>query len=115
MATANKKKVSSKSVSKLQPKKVVKRKFTRFVPELPTTALIVSGTEGSRWKDPLPCLVLEESYGGCRLVALKNKLLTKGAALVFKVGNLSEMPGQIKWIKIHADEFCSFGVEYSAK
>lgn len=89
----------------------VKRKHMRYSPA-PTVALLMTDAHGKYLKVPVPCLVIEESYGGCGLVAPLNPLIEKDSVLIVRVGNLPDMPAQIRWVKIFDKRICYFGIEY---
>lgn len=96
------------------PKQIIKRKHIRFTPDPPTTALIMTDEDGKFLKTPIPCIVIEESYGGCGLVAPTNPLIEKDSTLLIRVGNLPDMLSQIRWVKIFDSKVCYFGIQYKA-
>lgn len=89
-----------------------RRKHIRFSPDPPCTALVLTDGKGKALKNPLPCVVVEESATGCGLVSAMNPLFVKDTILVVQVGQLSEMPSLIRWVKTFDDRICYFGLEY---
>ena len=89
-----------------------KRKHIRFAPG-PMVAYLMTDADGKYLKVPVPCLVIEESYGGCGLIAPLNSSIEKDAVLVFRVGQLADMPAQIRWVKTYDKKICYFGIEYT--
>jgi hypothetical protein len=89
-----------------------RRKFTRFAPDPGAIALICSNTYGRTINPPLPCLIVEEAYGGVGLVAIADPMIRKNAILEFQVGKLPKMKGEIRWVKMIEDKLAYFGVNY---
>jgi hypothetical protein len=89
-----------------------RRKFTRYAADPGDFALILSDNKGQKLPAPIPCLIVEESYGGCGLVTTKIDLIKKGAQLELQVGKLAKMRGEIRWTRILENKILYFGVAY---
>lgn len=95
-----------------QKKTPTKRQFTRYLPDPGSIALILTDGKGKKLEAPIPCLIVEESYGGCGLMAMKNSFVKKDMQFEVQVGRLSKMKGQVRWTKILEDKIIYFGIEY---
>jgi hypothetical protein len=89
-----------------------RRKHIRFKPDPGAIALILTDSKGLSLAAPVHCLILEESYSGAGLVAANSESIQKGQHLKMKIGLLSPMECEVKWVKKLGPLVVSFGVEY---
>ena len=92
-----------------------KRKSIRFKPDAGTLASLLTDSKGKKLSEPQVALVVEESYRGCSLITLKGASLVEGAVILVKVGKLSPLPAEIRWIKTYEGKFQFLGLAYSEK
>jgi hypothetical protein len=105
-----KKAAPKKTAAKTPPPQ--RRKFTRFAPDPGAFALICGGAYNKKINPPIPCLIVEEAYGGVGLVAIADPMIKKNAILEFQVGKLPKMKGEIRWVKQLEGRLAYFGVNY---
>jgi len=104
------KKVAAKAPPQRTPPN--KRKSTRYAPDPGAIALILTDAKGQKLEVPIPCLIVEESYTGCGLMALKDSFIKKNAIIEVQIGRLPKMKGEIRWFKSLEDKFVYFGLAY---
>lgn len=92
--------------------KTKKRQSTRFASDVGAQAFILTDDQGQKLKIPLPALIVDESFKGCSLVALKNSFLHEGAHFKVKVGQLDPMKAEVRWIKTFDGKICFMGLVY---
>ncbi len=97
---------------KTSTKPAQRRKFTRFAPDPGAIALICTDGNGKKITPPLPCLIVEEAYGGVGLVAMAHPMIRKNAVLEFQVGKLPKMKGEVRWVRLLENKIAYFGVNY---
>ncbi len=105
------KKIPVKSSAPVK-KPTQKRKSTRYAPDPGTFALILSDENGKKLTAGIPCLIVEESYAGCGLMAMKDGMIKKGATFEVQVGKLPKTQAQVRWTKILEDKIVYFGLIY---
>ncbi len=93
-------------------KKAKKRKHVRFPSDVGAQAYILTDNDNKKLKIPLPALVVEESFKGCSLVALKNSIFYEGAQFKVKVGRLDVMSAEVRWVKSFDGKICFMGLVY---
>jgi len=104
------KKVAAKTAPKMTP--LNKRKSTRYAPDPGAIAFILTDANGHKLDVPIPCLIVEESYTGCGLMALKDSFIKKNAVIEVQIGRLPNMKGEIRWFKNLEDKFVYFGLAF---
>lgn len=105
-------KTKAQKKKNLVKKKTEKRNSVRFSADLGALALILTDDEGHKLNISLPALVVDESFKGCSLIAVKNPLIKRGHILQVKVGHLAPMYAEIRWIKVFDAKICYFGLSY---
>ena len=78
------------------PKPATKRKGVRFSPDPGTLAHVDLSVKGA-FKPTLICLVTEESFKGCGLVALSPKGLEKGDECRVQLGEGPVLEAEVRW------------------
>ena len=107
------KKDTRKKTTKNSPAKTVKkRNFIRFPSDVGAQAFILTDSNGVTLKTPLPALVVEESFKGCSIVALKSADFHEGAQFKVKVGRLDPLLAEIRWIKTYDLKISYIGLVY---
>lgn len=102
--------IPSKNSSTARPS--VKRKHIRFAADVGTLAYILTDTSGKKLSKPIPALVVDEAYGGCSLIIVKNPQFHEDAQFKVKVGNLNTMSAVIRWMKNFENKVMMIGVAY---
>lgn len=87
----------------------VKRRL-RFKPELETSALLDPVVKGDSFNPTIPCLVLNESFNGCALIALASSPLKVGDLVKAKIGLLAIMKAEVKWRKVIDEDSVRIGL-----
>ncbi len=91
-------------------KKQRKRQSIRFSSDPGTIAYVLTDADGLKRKKAASALVVEESFKGCSLVALKDEAWKTGQRLLVKVGSLSPMMAEVRWVKKYAGKFFHLGL-----
>lgn len=89
-----------------------RRRFTRFNPDEGAMAFIVSDAKYKKLAVPVQCLILEEAFAGCGLVAIDPGFIKKGAKFEVKVGHLPVLKCEVRWLKVLEAKVVSFGVYF---
>lgn len=104
---------SKKSSTSKESKPVTtRRRFTRFSPDAGAMAFILTDAKYKKLSTPLQCLILEEAFAGCGLVAINPGFIKKGAKFEVKVGHLPVLKCEVRWIKEFDSKVVSFGVYF---
>jgi len=88
----------------------IKRKHLRFDPDA-LIALIDFDSEGD-FEPKIAGLVLNESHGGCAMVALNHERITPQVLCRIKVGKLSILNSEICWTKAIDSKIIRVGIQY---
>jgi hypothetical protein len=91
-----------------------KRKSTRFDPGPGTIAMIdLQGRESGEFRPTLLGLVFSEAFKGCGLIVLsRDGEIKVGDTWKVKVGKLSPMAAEIRWVKFLDEQVARIGLEY---
>ena len=60
----------------------------------------------------LPAIICNESFRGCCIVTVKNDRLSSGSRLRIKVGDLTPMLGEVKWVSDIDPEVMKIGIQF---
>jgi hypothetical protein len=105
-----KKTASRKKVTRAKkPTHSDKRRSIRFKPDLGDVAML----EFKNKANPLPALILNESFTGACLACICNESLKPGMMVKAKVGKLSFLPAEVVWVEDIDSEVLKFGIEYT--
>lgn len=88
------------------------RKKIRFSPDPSQHAEIDFNSTHENFRCELPALIFNESYNGCCVIALKDKRFKIQGRFKIKVGLLSPLLGEIRWITELDNDFVKLGVEF---
>ncbi|HKL52626.1 MAG TPA: hypothetical protein VJ902_01600 [Wenzhouxiangellaceae bacterium] len=95
-----------------------KRRHMRFEPDdvvIAQVQFIDADPDDRFFKPKLAGPVLDESYDGCALVALRHAVpdgTAEGTRCLVKLNRLGPMRGEIRWLKAIDDEVCKIGIHY---
>lgn len=89
-----------------------RRKSVRFSAEEGTLGTVLNDLDGERLKIPLPFLVVDEAYKGCSFASLVHPIWQKGNRVKLKVGRLSPLWAEVRWVRTFDKKIQYVGVEY---
>ncbi|NKI34512.1 hypothetical protein HFP89_04955 [Wenzhouxiangella sp. XN79A] len=95
-----------------------KRRYMRFEPDevvIAEVQFIDAEPDDRFFKPRLAGPVLDESYDGCALVALRHALpdgVTEGSLCLIKLNRMGPMRAEVRWIRALDDDVCKIGVHY---
>ena len=96
-----------------------KRRYMRFEPDeivIAEVQFVDADPDDRFFKPKLAGPVLDESYDGCALVALRHALpaqVGEGTPCLIKLNRLGPMRAEVRWLRAVDDDVCKIGVHYS--
>lgn len=90
------------------------RQSIRFAPDEGTVAWI-DPTLREHWQDFNPilaALVVDEAQAGCGLVVLARDWLREDIQCMVRIGNMTPLKGQVRWLRDLGEGVVKVGVEY---
>ena len=87
-----------------------KRRNTRFTPEENTVAWL--SIDPSSFQKDMIALVDSESHSGCGITLNKDLSLEVGFRCMVKVGELSPMKAEVRWVKNFDNSLYRLGLHY---
>lgn len=88
----------------------IKRKNIRFSPDENTVVWFSKGK--SDFKKDFIGLAVSEAHGGAAFVMTKEVTLEKHDPIVIKVGELSELKAEVRWVKKLDEDVYKIGIQY---
>lgn len=88
------------------------RKYTRFLPEPGTYALIDPRISPLKFEPKVTALVYNESFSGCAVVVQSCKKLQIGDVCSVQISTLSPMKAEVRWRKELDNGITRIGLRY---
>ena len=92
--------------------KAPKRAKIRFKPSVETLAVVDTSPGKGKSAASIPCLILNESFSGCALVALAIAPFDEGDLVRVKLGSFKAMPSEVRWKRNLDKDVIVIGIEY---
>ena len=86
-----------------------RRKNVRYKAEPSHHAQLDFRPDADEFESQLAALILDHSFHGCCLVAVRDPRLTLGASLRLKLGTLDPLHAQLKWLREVGDDLLRVG------